>query len=671
MHADLALATGRLSTPRSGLPGHRLVGRLKHFGVVVAAAWAFIATQPASASAPRGVDAVLAAAHARNLAEHPYWLRLLHYQKGLWGRPKSQADGRAFFMAPTGSHDPATELDATLRAFFTPQLSDNASPARCRFPARYAWLDEVLDLASETLPEPPCTEYVAWRDAMDAAAVTLVFASSYMSSPGSMYGHTFLRVDKAQHPHSDLLANVVSYTVNPTTFNPFAYTVRGLTGGFEGRFQAMPYYVKVQEYGNFESRDLWEYRLDLTPAEIDRMMQHIWELDATHFDYYFLDENCSYHLLALLEVARPSLALLKQFPLYTIPMDTVRAVLDAPGLVTQRHYRPSLASRMRAIRGQLTPAEARLAAHLVDRGAPTGAAPWDLLRPLAQTRQAAVMEGAQAYLAYHHGTTSSVRAEKLTAKEQTFEHDLQVHRSDLDAPALRATIPEPAAPEQGHASSRVAVGAGMDTRAGAFATVEGRFALHDLLDPQTGYIADSELIMGQLRLRVTPQSPHLESFDVVRLIALTPSETWMNRASWRVSLRWGRPLETPCMALACTAAQVTGGPGWAVTTRLLGRETFYAFGDLDLGAGPAFVPNYRILLGASAGVLMNVGERVRCQGEVSVLRELVGDRASRDTWLWRAIVGQNIALADAYSLRLWATHAGAENNVQVGVLAYL
>ena len=75
------------------------------------------------------------------------------------------------------------------------------------------------------------------------------------------------------------------------------------TGGFPGRFYVMPYYVKVQEYSNIESRDLWEYELSLSPAQVQRLVMHAWETRTTEFDYLFLTRHCSYQLLTLLEVA--------------------------------------------------------------------------------------------------------------------------------------------------------------------------------------------------------------------------------------------------------------------------------------------------------------------------------------------------------------------------------
>jgi hypothetical protein len=66
----------------------------------------------------------------------------------------------------------------------------------------------------------------------------------------------------------------------------------------------------------------------------------VWELKQIQFDYFFFDENCSYRLLELLQVARPSLDLTSQFPLTAIPTDTVKAVKQS-GLVASETYRPS------------------------------------------------------------------------------------------------------------------------------------------------------------------------------------------------------------------------------------------------------------------------------------------------------------------------------------------
>lgn len=51
-------------------------------------------------------------------------------------------------------------------------------------------------------------------------------------------------------------------------------------------------------------RDIWEYDLAFSQEEMDRMLLHVWELFFTNFDYY-IKENFSYHLLSLIEAAKP------------------------------------------------------------------------------------------------------------------------------------------------------------------------------------------------------------------------------------------------------------------------------------------------------------------------------------------------------------------------------
>ena len=65
-----------------------------------------------------------------------------------------------------------------------------------------------------------------------------------------------------------------------------------------------PYYMKVRIYNDVEWRDMWEYELDFKEEELSRLLDHLWELGGIYFKYYFFQENCSYHLLSLLEIVQ-------------------------------------------------------------------------------------------------------------------------------------------------------------------------------------------------------------------------------------------------------------------------------------------------------------------------------------------------------------------------------
>ena len=106
-----------------------------------------------------------------------------------------------------------------------------------------------------------------------------------------------------------------------------------------------PYYEKLKEYRDTEARDVWEYDLNLTHDEVMAMVRHIWELQRMNSWYYFFDENCSYHMLWLTEIARPSAHLRDHFFYYVIPPETVRAFEDE-GLVRTKHFRPSKRTKL-------------------------------------------------------------------------------------------------------------------------------------------------------------------------------------------------------------------------------------------------------------------------------------------------------------------------------------
>ncbi len=273
---------------------------------------------------------------ALELDADPVWRSLLHYQRTCSGL-ESEADGPGFFLAPDGRQDPRAELVADIHAFFGPAAPASDPPPehpQCRFPARYFWLKQRLGLSDKEAPGQACPGFQTWRETLGASGVTFIYAASYINNPASMFGHSFLRLDRRT---AGVRTPVLSYTVNfsavPTTSNPFVYTMMGVFGGFQGAFDTVPYYLKIREYGSMEHRDLWEFELSLAPEEVDFLVMHAWELGQTWFDYYYFDENCSYQILALLTVVRPEIGFPDNSPTVVFPLDTLRILQSVPGLV--------------------------------------------------------------------------------------------------------------------------------------------------------------------------------------------------------------------------------------------------------------------------------------------------------------------------------------------------
>jgi hypothetical protein len=298
--------------------------------VLCAASWA-----PPSHAREALPPAVAARVRALALWEDTAWLRLLHYRSEPFNGFSSEVDGAAFFLSPRGYTDPKAELFATLRAFQRPIGNDPERHARCRFPARFHWLDQKLGL-SAALPPLRCAKLEAFAARYRPDYVALMYAANSVDNPVSAFGHTFMVLKRAGPARRDV---AVEYTPDTDTHNPLLYAFKGLTGMYRGRYRFHALSDKARYYLEEEGRDLWEYELALTRAEELQLIRHLWELSFTHFDYYYMSENCSYGMLAVLEAAVPRLELIEHTKFVVAPVDTVRALFETPGLVRNVRHR--------------------------------------------------------------------------------------------------------------------------------------------------------------------------------------------------------------------------------------------------------------------------------------------------------------------------------------------
>lgn len=296
-------------------------------------------------------------AREKKLADAPQWQRLMHFHNRL-GSKESTVDSDAFFLSPEGKTNPDKELQADLRAFFMPVdkadkiegKDDTYNHPQCLFPARYDWLNRQLGFDPRLMPPVRCKDYQDFKSAVDARRAALIFTSAYMGNPASFFGHTLLRLDsKGETP---LLSHALNYGAITGSDGGLSFMFKGVFGGYNGIFSVYPYYDTVNLYNNMENRDIWEYRLNLTPEQIDRLVAHIWELGHNSANYYFFSENCSYMLLETLNAALPDQDLTEPFyrPFfsnYTIPVDTIRTVLKQKDILKEAVYRPSRQSKLK------------------------------------------------------------------------------------------------------------------------------------------------------------------------------------------------------------------------------------------------------------------------------------------------------------------------------------
>ena len=304
----------------------------------------------------------------------------------------------------------------------------------------------------------------------------MIFPSAYMGNPASMFGHTFLRVDpKDQTEQTRILAYTINYAaeVPPDAGIEFAY--KGIFGGYQGGFSTIPYYLKVQEYLDIENRDIWEYRLNFSPKQIDRLLMHTWELGNAYFDYFFFKENCAYHILSLLEVADPSLRLTERFHFWTIPADTIRLLVQNQGLVGEVSYRPARSTQLKRKRETLSQEERQWIAQLVED--PVVSQHEEFLA-FSREEQASLLDVASDFLRYQ-SLTDPINLRSI--RRAIALCWWSVVNEEYLLPRFRSTPLTPS-PEHGHESFRVGTGGGWRNHE-MFEEISFRAAYHDLLDP--------------------------------------------------------------------------------------------------------------------------------------------------------------------------------------------
>lgn len=532
----------------------------------------------------------------RELSDSPYWLSLGHYREhGLLEKSQlSFIRDAKFFLAPSGRNDPMAELTVTIDAVDDPVTGDVDRHPVCRFPARYRWLSQQLQsekfTASYQRRLASCEDYHEWRGNIKAHSAALIYASTHLNSPSSMYGHTLLRIDPPDYDVTStaLLSWGISFGANiPSGENSILYAYKGIFGGYPGLFNVMPYYEKLKEYSRIENRDVWEYKLNLTPQEVDTLVVHLWELKEITFDYFFFDENCSYRLLELLDMARPGQNVLEGYPLVAIPVDTVRGVIDA-GFVSSANYQPSISTKLKVKIASLGLEESEVAVKVSEDLSHLKDSPYLDLPP---ERQAHVSQTAYDYLRY--------KVRKSPRNEVVAKNSYQLLTEINRLPII--TFPDPVVPVQpelGHESGAFTLSAGRESSEN-YVDAELRLSFHELEDNLKGYMPGSAINMGRFKFRhYESENFELQQLDVIDIDSLSPRDDFFKPISWRSSVGFERYRTAEKDQ---GVMQVNGGGG--VTYEVLDDTLFYALGTARAEYNEGFTENWQAAVGGASGLL--------------------------------------------------------------------
>jgi hypothetical protein len=497
-----------------------------------------------------------ASSSLEEVAASPGWLRLLHYKKHWFTGYTSSVDGTGFFLHPEGARDPEAELRETLKALEAGggAFGKLQQPIGCAFPLRKEFLEKAL---GRKFPSDPCPDFEDYVRKLDPTGATLVFATAYPSNPASMFGHSFLKITSGKNREQGI--SMLDWSINyaamvPADENSFAFAAFGLAGGYQGQFSLVPYYSKIEEYGFSEGRDMWEYELNLSPAEVLTLLKAVWEVETnSYFLYFFFDENCSYQILTMLEIVKPEWDISGYF-MHMIPGESVQRVAGAPGAVRSVRMRPSLERRLRAVAAEMDGAD------------------WRKYRE-ASEKGPAVLSGRslQAYLLFLQAEKKRKESDWTTEDEAKFREALLVRaKRSAEAPEETSQFGgERTRPDLAHGSDRIGLGPVMEKKGDWKGGVELaiRFAYHDLLDADPGFTPHSEVMFPNFRFRYSERTKsfRLHEAELLSLVSLVPKSLMRWPWSWRARIAFQPMLDLSCEA--CRGLHAESGFGKAISLK--------------------------------------------------------------------------------------------------------
>lgn len=164
--------------------------------------------------------------------------------------------------------------------------------------------------------------------------ISIVFASQNLSSPISMFGHTYLVAHNEVIPEVD--ATVVEFLADTSV--PFGH-MRAIFSNIRGKFVFSTFLLKQREYEE-ENRDLWVYQLNINSNDRQELVNKIKNNTQNDYPYTFIKKNCSHYILDLITSKNSSVV-------YTLPAITLRDLKESGYIDTSTHLK-SLQKRVQA-----------------------------------------------------------------------------------------------------------------------------------------------------------------------------------------------------------------------------------------------------------------------------------------------------------------------------------
>lgn len=555
------------------------------------------------------------------------WLRLLHYEKDFLGNYESNVDSSKFFISKNGKYSPKEEFETSLR------FAENSDFA-CKFPLRF----EFLRTIKKDFKRPKCPNLEKFIETMKADKLSIVFSSYYASNPASLFGHTFLKIIRIPPGHtqesSDVFALAINFGAEITSKNPLVYAFNGLFGNYKGVYSLIPYYYKLREYNDLESRDLWEFELDFSKEEVRSILLHFWELKTSYYDYYYLSENCSYHMLTLLEGALPELDITKRLNRYVIPYETITA-LDEISKIKSFRFSPSSYRVAKKSVNNLDASEKKILREVVEDNVSNLE---KIKRPESKIK---VLDATINLFDYKFSSEIALKDASIQSKRR----ELILQRAKIDLVSKNEDIPIPIHenPRQSHKSMKVKLGY-RESFGSNGALLSYRGALHNTEDMASGFPSSLSLSVLDLDFFINEDRKiFIHKLDVVKIEKIDTSDSLFKPVSWKLSL--GNKREFFQSDHSGRSSHLTFGYGKSVNKYKL---TTSLMGVASLGHGSRIL-NKKARIGMGANLILNLklAQKFLINSELEhgydfLLKKIVGQYSINLNYYFKLDYGVNL-----------------------------
>jgi hypothetical protein len=244
------------------------------------------------------------------------------------------------------------------------------------------------------------------------------------------------------------------------------------------------------------------------------------------------------------------------------------------------------------------------------------------LSDIDNDRKIKILDLAVEVIQYKYNRQEMTKDEYLRLFLAVLKERSKLGRQDADY-----RMPFPTPPDEGHLSSRVSFGFGIQAGV-SFQEIKYRPAYHSLIDQDQGYTEGAQIIFMDTTIRRYADGRiRLEGFELIDIISVSPRDDFFTPVSFKVKTGLIQKLDK--YGNDHLAYGLNPGAGLAFKNRIIGLYYVLAEGNLSIGGG--FKDNYAAGIGVQAGIIKNITDWWKINLSAETIWYGLGENFREDT----------------------------------------